>query len=500
MAAGDRLNPILVKEVRQALRGKAFRWMFLITLLTATVVGVGYVSLQEEPNGRFFFIPMYGCLSAAIHVFVPLSIFTSLGNEWDENTYDLLVISNLRPRQIALGKLLSAGVQVLLYYSAFGPYLVFAYLLRGVDLVAVGVILGGSLFTSAALASVALALSSLSRMKVIRILFMALVAGGSVQSLVGSIAGASGILQFSNTLRDPEAQTGIIAFLTGMVFVIATGLAVATTRMAHPEENRSTPLRVLLVAALLAGLGWITYFASWIPTSPRELLIVIPMMAMLSAGALYVGSIFFASEEERLGRRVALSVPTHPVLAVLVAPFLPGGGRAWALLLAGSAAVVAAAWGIRLWTATSDPFPTEGELALLLGLMYGIFYVGLPSGLLSRWSKHLRARIMARLAVPLLLLLCLLGPAIVGLFTGNRDLMDLEHVFNPGYQIERLFDGEDISATLWFMAVVAGAVLLLNAPRTIAGFREVLAASARRRARKAQATPSPRAEARPVAE
>jgi len=500
MGLGDRFNPILVKEVRQALRGKAFRWMFLITLLTATVVGVGYVSLQEDPNGRTFFIPMYGCLSAAIHVFVPLSIFTSLGNEWDENTYDLLVISNLRPRQIALGKLLSAGVQVLLYYSAFGPYLVFAYLLRGVDLVAVGVILGGSLFTSAALASIALALSSLSRLKVLRILFMALVAGGSIQSLGGSIAAASGIINFSNALRDPEAKTAIAAFLTGMVFLVLTGLAVATTRMAHPEENRSTSLRVLLVAALLAGLGWVTYFASWIPTSPSDLLLVIPMMAMLSAGALFVGSIFFASEEERLGRRVALSVPKNPVLALLVAPLLPGGGRAWALLLAGSAGVVAAAWGIRVWAATGDPFPTRGEQALLLGLMYGIFYVGLPSGVLSLWSKHLRVRVMARLAVPLLALLTLLGPAIVGLFSGNHDLMDLEHVLNPAYQIERLLDGEDVGSTLWFMATLAGAVILLNTPRTFVAFREVLAASARRRARHGTDQPSARAEARIAAE
>ena len=36
---GDRLNPILIKEVRQALRGKYFLVMFWLTVLVATLAG-----------------------------------------------------------------------------------------------------------------------------------------------------------------------------------------------------------------------------------------------------------------------------------------------------------------------------------------------------------------------------------------------------------------------------------------------------------------------------
>jgi hypothetical protein len=51
---------------------------------------------------------MFGCLSAAVHGFTPFSAFLSTSAEWEENTHDLLVLSNLRPRQIVYGKLLSA--------------------------------------------------------------------------------------------------------------------------------------------------------------------------------------------------------------------------------------------------------------------------------------------------------------------------------------------------------------------------------------------------------
>ena len=42
------------------------------------------------------------CLSIAVLAFVPFSAFIAMGSEWDENTYDLLIISNLKPRQIIL--------------------------------------------------------------------------------------------------------------------------------------------------------------------------------------------------------------------------------------------------------------------------------------------------------------------------------------------------------------------------------------------------------------
>jgi hypothetical protein len=179
----DRLNPILVKEVRQALRGRYFRWLFWLTLLAATLTALAIVAAETATGnatafGDVFFLWTFGLMSAAVHGFVPFWAFLSTSAEWDENTYDLLVISNLRPRQIVYGKLLSALIQALLYYSTFGPFLVFAFLLNGVDLYSLIVILIGSVATCVTLSLVGIAASSLASVKVLRILLMALFGAG----------------------------------------------------------------------------------------------------------------------------------------------------------------------------------------------------------------------------------------------------------------------------------------------------------------------------------
>ncbi len=127
----DALNPILVKELRSALRGRFFGILFPFTVLSAAVIAVilliDRATWRTDTMGRDLFQAMYGCLLFAVTGLVPFSAFLSMGNEWDENTYDLLALSKLRPRQIVLGKLLSVGIEGLLYSSAFTPLLVFAF-------------------------------------------------------------------------------------------------------------------------------------------------------------------------------------------------------------------------------------------------------------------------------------------------------------------------------------------------------------------------------------
>ena len=141
----DRLNPILVKEIRAALRGRVFRIGFLCTIVLLTVTSLtlfNRVGLRPGPDeGQAYFLGILTCLEIAVIGLVPFSTFSAMGAEWDENTYDLLVISNMQPLQIVRGKLACAVVQTLLIFSAFAPFLVFAFLLRGVDLSAVVLIL-----------------------------------------------------------------------------------------------------------------------------------------------------------------------------------------------------------------------------------------------------------------------------------------------------------------------------------------------------------------------
>ena len=66
--ADDRLSPILVKEVRQAMRGRQFVVAFSATLLLAAMIGIGIMinTTSRVEIGDAFLLPMFGCLCAAV--------------------------------------------------------------------------------------------------------------------------------------------------------------------------------------------------------------------------------------------------------------------------------------------------------------------------------------------------------------------------------------------------------------------------------------------------
>ena len=479
-----RLNPIVVKEVRQSLRGRYFSVVFWIMLTLATFIGC-LMLVQQETNpsehaGVFFFVAMYGCLSAAVHVFVPFAAFLSIGSEWEENTFDLLVLTDLRPRSIVGGKLLSAGVQILLYYSAFGPYLVFAFLLRGLDLVAAFWVLGLTLVSSLTLSCVALCLSSLARQRFLRVFLMAVLATVLVWACAGSIAFSVGTFE-EGFIHTPEFRmvAGIVS--TAALVLAAFAFAFACTRFAHSEENRSTGLRVLTSITLLAGIGWMTYI--YHSMRFREILPIVS--TFLVSGSLFM-SVLFCSEDERLGRRVRLQVPRSGLIAFLVSPYLPGGGRG-VLLYLGHAALVLGSMGLlQRWIPPAPATNPEPVWWIPIGIAtYGAVYLFTVTGLLSFRSRDLKWRVMVRCAVPLVAVLAFVVPTLAGLFLELETLMRAQHIGNPVWVLAEAI--EDRRETWAFVVLgIAGGAFLLNLPRIVKGYRELAEC---RRGERASAAP-----------
>lgn len=474
-----RVNPILVKEVRQALRGRYFTVVFwLMTALATTIGCLLLVMLGEDPRedgGQMFFVAMYGCLSVAVHVFVPFSAFLAVGAEWEENTFDLLVLSNLRPFQIVVGKLLSAGVQVLLFYSAFGPFLVFAFLLRGLDLVAAGWVLGLTLVTSLGLSCLALCLSSLVRQRFARVLLMALIAVALVMSCAGSIGFTTVIFEETGFVHTPEFRQAALAFATGVLTVAAFSVAFATTRFTHPEENRSTGLRVLTTLVVVAAMIWAWYF--YRTFKQYEVVIVIGTMTLVGLTAI---STLFVTEEERLGRRVRLQVARNPMAAFLCAPYLPGGARGLIFYFLHLGFVLFAVVGLFYLVPNTRADEARG---IILGvLVYLLAYVLVPTGIFARWTADLRWRVAARLFVPFLAAMAFVIPTVVGFLVGDRDVGDGEHPGNPFWSIDRFVDRRSV-APVAFVACVALLGLVTNVPRLVRSWNEVARCSRERRER-----------------
>src|SRR4051812_16663131 len=138
IAAGDWLNPILVKETRQAIKSFQFALTFLLVLVCcwlATIAGIVLTGprIKVAAEGGNLLLWYYTILAFPLSIVVPYAAFRSLAAEREDNTYDLLSITTLKAHQIIAGKLGSAVVQMGVYFSAITPCLAFTYLLRGVD-------------------------------------------------------------------------------------------------------------------------------------------------------------------------------------------------------------------------------------------------------------------------------------------------------------------------------------------------------------------------------
>lgn len=491
------VNPIVVKEVRQALRGKHFMIGFWLTLVAATVVGVTVILTAHvesfgngEGMGQAFFVAIFACLSGAVIGLVPFSAFLAMGAEWEENTYDLLVISNLRPLQIVLGKLLSAAIQTVLYFSAFGPFLVFAFLMQGVDLLAVGVVLLVAFVGSLALSSIALCLSSLTRVRFARVLLLVALGGILVFGFAMSLATAAFTVEDPTQLQSPDFWVGMLGVLGSVAAIGALGLAVACSRLAHDEENRSSPLRAIFVAVFAAALAWLWFFYE-VQVDPEIITVGIATLLFVSVAAM----LFFVTERETLGRRITNHVPANPLVALLVTPFLPGGGRGMILLLlTGLVGLVAAPVFFALGPPVGGSLSDEGGIALVIAFLYTLVYLGLPSGALSRATSDPRGVVLVRAAIPLLVLVAAFLPTILGFFVGDRDLMALKHPGQPLWLMDRVWNGgvsHEEGTVLDLLVALGIGTLILNLPRMVRGVNEVLAASARRREMLARARSAP---------
>lgn len=481
----DRLNPIVVKEVRQAMRGRYFRVLFWVTLTCAVVIALTVVAFnasgdQGGPDGREVFIVIVAVLAVAVHAFVPFSAFLATSAEWDENTWDLLVISNLRPRQIVTGKLLSAVIQAVLFYSAFAPFLVFAFLLNGVDLLAIALILPTSLATCAALSLVGIALSSLSRVRYLRILLMALFGGALMLVAFGTIGMAWSIVQFSNFLRDPDSLVAVAGYLTGTLVMGGLAFATAVARFAHEEENRSTALRVTSFAIIAAAAAW----SAWAVRETGEV-DQLWICHLLAAIVVFIPLLLFATEEDALRRGVAKRVPKNRLLALLTAPFQPGGGRG--VLLVGVLTIAAVAsvllsfdWNSPVRVATDLSY---GLLSVAVTWGYVVMHIGVISGLGSFLVRTPRGRTGLRWLILASVPFAILLPGLIGLFLDIDSWRELRHPFNPIHVLGRLDSAPSYPSMLALvvLGLAALAALVLNLGRVIEGLREVLVASRARR-------------------
>ena len=168
--ASDFANAILIKETRQSLKSRQFVVVFMLLLTASWAASMFGLVMQGDAieygsAGREFFLVFFMVLSAAVLLVVPFGAYRSLLAERDQNTFELLSITALTPRQIVWGKLLSAMVQTFMFYSAITPFIAFASLLQGFDIATAAYLLLAAMVVSLFFSTAAIMLASFAHQR-----------------------------------------------------------------------------------------------------------------------------------------------------------------------------------------------------------------------------------------------------------------------------------------------------------------------------------------------
>src|SRR3954470_18053013 len=165
---GDRVNPIVVKETRQAVNSRLVATFLLLFLAVQLVAMLLMITSREFTNpddinlraGRDMFTFVQGILLGTCMVLIPSMTGVRLAVERSDVNVDLLFISSLTPRAVISGKLFAAAALALLIFSACAPFMTFAYVMRGLDVPTIMVVLVADYLTVLLTTALALFLAS----------------------------------------------------------------------------------------------------------------------------------------------------------------------------------------------------------------------------------------------------------------------------------------------------------------------------------------------------
>jgi hypothetical protein len=344
VAFSDRINPIVIKELRQAVQSR-FVIAALLTLLSVQLAAIGiYIlasgaSLFGFDSGRQSFMMLFGILQVIGIVFVPLYTGARLAAERSDINVDLLFITTIKPRSVIAGKMFAAMTLTAMIYSACTPFMAFTYFLRGIDLPSIFISLGIGFVAVMACAQGAVFVACVPVNRAFKIIFglIALTIFGLI--CFGTVLWVNEILRRGVIGRDfwqmITVMSMVISFLIGLFFVLSVALIMPVA------ANRALPVRLFItVAWLLAGVAAVAGSLSENYNWP----VVVWMVAFEIVFAL---ALFAAvSERDLPGRRVLRSIPKSLPGRAGAFFFFSGAanGLAWASVMIVLTLAVAWVW------------------------------------------------------------------------------------------------------------------------------------------------------------
>jgi ABC-type transport system involved in multi-copper enzyme maturation permease subunit len=363
----DRVSPMLVKELRQGMRAKAFIALFLsLQIFLAVILLSAAAASTSDHVGSTISGIMFTFFAIAVLVVQPLRGTGALSSEVKGNTIDMMVLTRLSAWRIVFGKWVAIVSQSALLLSTIIPYLILRYFFGGMNLVSEIVLLLLMFLTSMALTAVTVGLSgcasviirSLLPMFGIPILLIMMLQGMFFMSMRGS----SDIMDAFN-LATPESRIGVAAYTFAIAYLGASMLSLGASLIAPAAENHALPRRIVaFFLLLLAGaIGCHPEVEGWFVAMMVSIIGIPALITALTDSAPYVSTIT---------DRFARFGPIGRALGWFLHPTWPSGILAGVLMGAVGLATIA----IHLFGGNHSYGMDDEEATILLAIFGGLIF------------------------------------------------------------------------------------------------------------------------------
>jgi hypothetical protein len=454
---GEYLNPILVKEVRQALRSKRFMAAFMLALVASLAVTLIVLipSITDEVSsqaGKIVFTGLFICYAIIAMVVVPFEVQARHVADRTHAEVDLVQITRLSAYRILSGKLQAALVTLVLYLSALVPFSTFSYLLKGVT--PAMILIGFLLAVVGGVTAINFVLFASTFVKDKRAMggtiFLCLLGALSVIS-----AGISLVQQFSGGSFAPANFWLVLGMAAaGTVALNAVLFTTTASRMSFPSANKETGPRLALFGMNLYLVAVV--FSVWaISGYDREAVLAMTISAL--AWWALVGY-FVLGVPIETNERIRNSAPRRALPGFL---FWPGRGRAYAYYILNLLLLCVPAAVAFLGSASVGE---ESSMAAISTALYAASFPGIPAVLFAfmqrKWGRPRRlvratgVFIVAYFVAHLVVFLAVLA-IMAASSRGSPDMQDLAplHAFSPPFGVGFLFDTGKSAQFLWNVAV-----------------------------------------------
>ncbi len=398
----DWLNPIVVKELRQAVKSRIVIVILMVFLVIQLFVMGSYLSVRTVQaeygqglwnGGLEVFTVLQWVLLPTLMLIIPAHATVRFAAERSDQNVDLLFISALKPSSIVWGKFFAAIVLAMLILSLVAPFMVFSYLMRGLDIPTILLILGIDLLGMVSATMAGMFLAAIPGPRPVKFFFalvgfisLAFLTFGGFGSLSQEILRGN-VMELGDPLRFAATFGTLgVALLSSTVILYFYTVAM----ISPPSCNRDLPVRLAVLGYWLVTGAGASYLTWHLLPHGRGMAGVPPLLPMgmwlfLTTAVLCLQLVISICERESWGARVAKTIPANPVLRVGAFLLYTGsaGGILFTLLL--MLATLGIGWAWTRW----DPTTMESRILeqLLAGAAGAMIYT-LCYGLSALLVRH----------------------------------------------------------------------------------------------------------------